>query len=120
MSYNETFTEEYRPKTVKKIFALVLCAALFFSCFPISVFATQKEANTPKEEVVYISLAAAMLIGRIAAGVFMGLIFSVGEYSLAIWAASYFAGSVPGIIAHLILVPALYAALTKAGLVKRS
>ncbi|MBQ8264430.1 MAG: ECF transporter S component [Clostridia bacterium] len=69
---------------------------------------------------IYISLAAAMLIGRIAAGVFMGLIFSVGEYSLAIWAASYFAGSVPGIIAHLILVPALYAALTKAGLVKRS
>ena len=58
MSYNETFTEEYRPNTLKKIFALVLCAALFFSCFPISVFATQKEANTPKEEVVYISLAA--------------------------------------------------------------
>ena len=69
---------------------------------------------------IYISLAAAMLIGRIAAGAFMGLIFSAGEYSLAIWAASYFAGSVPGIIAHLILVPALYAALSKAGLVKRN
>lgn len=69
---------------------------------------------------LYISLGTAMLLGRIAAGAFMGLIFSAGEYSMAIWAASYFAGSVPGIIAHLILVPALYAALSKAGLVKRS
>ena len=58
MSYNETFTEEYKPKTVKKILALILCTALFFSCFPISAFAAEKEANTPKEEVVYVSLGA--------------------------------------------------------------
>lgn len=68
---------------------------------------------------IYISLGSAMLLGRVAAGLFMGLIFSRGEFSLAIWAASYFLGSAPGIIAHLILVPVLYIALGKAGLVKR-
>ena len=44
----------------------------------------------------------------------MGLIFTDG-YSIALWAAGYFLGSMPGIIAHLILVPALYAALVRAG-----
>lgn len=68
---------------------------------------------------IYISLAAAMLLGRVAAGAFMGLIFMAGEYSLAVWASGYFLGSVPGIVAHLIIIPALYAALSKAGLVKR-
>lgn len=68
---------------------------------------------------IYISLVSAMLIGRIAAGLAKGFIFARGAFTIGLWAASYFVSSVPGIIAHLIIVPVLYAALYKAGLVKR-
>lgn len=68
---------------------------------------------------LYISLVAAMLIGRIAAGLAMGFIFSGGAFTVGIWAASYFAASLPGIIAHLIVVPLLTGALIKAGLAER-
>lgn len=53
-------TEMQSPKTkmVTKILAVILSAALLFACFPISAFAATKEENTPKEEVVYVSLAS--------------------------------------------------------------
>ena len=68
---------------------------------------------------IYISLVCAMILGRVAAGLVRGFIFARGAFTIGMWAASYFAGSVPGIVAHLILVPVLYAALLKAGLVSR-
>ena len=53
MSYNETFIEEYRPKPMIKLLALILCAAFLFSCLPITAVATTiEEDSTPKEEVV--------------------------------------------------------------------
>ncbi len=66
---------------------------------------------------LYISLVTAMLLGRVVAGLARGFIFARGAFSIGMWAASYFAGSVPGIIAHLIIVPALVLALTKAKLI---
>ncbi len=66
---------------------------------------------------VYSSLLTAMVLGRVAAGLVHGLIFSVGEYSFAIWAASYVTGTLPGAVLHLILVPAVLIALEKAHLV---
>jgi hypothetical protein len=66
---------------------------------------------------LYISLGIAMILGRIAGGVASALFFmGNGEaYSIAIWASSYFVTAVPGIVAHLILVPALALTLAKAG-----
>ena len=68
---------------------------------------------------VYISLAAAMVLGRVIGGIATAVFYAVtaGSYSIALWVASYFAESVPGIAAHLLLVPALYAALIKARLI---
>ena len=68
---------------------------------------------------VYISLAVAMILGRIIGGIATAIFYAVtaGSYSIALWATSYFVESVPGIAAHLILVPALYAALVKARLI---
>lgn len=68
---------------------------------------------------VYISLILAMIFGRIAGGIATAVFFMVtsGVYSLTLWFASYFAESIPGIVAHLILVPVLYFALKKARLV---
>ena len=68
---------------------------------------------------LYISLVTAMIIGRVAAGLAKGFIFARGAFTIGMWATGYFVGSLPGIIAHLIIVPALYFALMKAGLVKR-
>ena len=64
-----------------------------------------------------ISLIAAMLIGRVIAGVSRALIFAGGSYSMSAWIASYFLNAVPGIVMHLILIPAVIYALQKARLI---
>lgn len=66
---------------------------------------------------LYISLVGAMLAGRIITGVARALIFAAGTYTFEAWATGYFVSSLPGIIIHLILVPALYVALQRAKLV---
>ncbi len=65
---------------------------------------------------VYISLAAAMLAGRIVGGIVNIVIASAttGVYSFSLWFSSYFVTAFPGIIVHLILIPALLLALQKA------
>ncbi len=65
---------------------------------------------------VYASLAVAMIAGRIMGGIASAIFYTVttGVYSLGLWFTSYFAGSIPGIIAHLILVPVLLFTLQKA------
>ncbi len=68
---------------------------------------------------VYCALAPAMLLGRAAGGVARALFMLGGgqSYSLALWAGAYLVEAVPGIVLHLLLVPALVAALTRAGLI---
>ncbi len=68
---------------------------------------------------VYISLAVAMVLGRIVGGIATAVFYSVtsGVYSIALWATSYFVEAVPGIAAHLILVPVLVLTLMKAKLI---
>lgn len=68
---------------------------------------------------IYISLAAAMIIGRVLAGLAMGFIFVRGSFTVTMWAGSYFVGAIPGIALHFIIIPILTAALMKAGLIVR-
>lgn len=65
---------------------------------------------------VYISLGAAMIAGRIAGGIASAVFYTVttGVYSISLWAMSYFVEAVPGIAAHLILIPLLYMTLERA------
>jgi len=67
---------------------------------------------------LYCSLAPAMLLGRVAGGVARALfLMGSGEsYTLAMWAGAYLVQAIPGIILHLILIPALVLALARAGL----
>lgn len=77
-----------------------------------------KLVHTGKQAAdVYVSLLIAMLAGRIMGGLSKALIFSAGSYTFSTWAAAYFTSGFPGIIVHLLLVPALYLALCKAHLV---
>lgn len=66
---------------------------------------------------LYISLIAAMLLGRVVAGITRALIFTPGGYTLALWASAYFVTSLPGIILQLALIPSLVFALEKAKLI---
>lgn len=66
---------------------------------------------------LYISLVGGLLIGRVIAGLFRALIFSLGSYSLAAWATGYFVTCLPGLVIQLVLVPSIVFALMKARLV---
>lgn len=67
---------------------------------------------------VYISMVIAMIAGRIVGGIATAIFYTVtsGVYSIALWATSYFVEALPGIAAHLVLVPVLVFTLTKAKL----
>ena len=66
---------------------------------------------------LYICLIAAMLLGRVIAGLARGLILSPGNLTMAAWASGYFITSLPGIAIHLALIPALVMALMRARLI---
>ena len=66
---------------------------------------------------LYISLVAAMLGGRIIAGLAKAFIFSAGQYTMAAWVAGSFVKSLPGIVIHLALVPSIVYALMRAKLI---
>jgi len=73
---------------------------------------------------LYIALIPAMIAGRVAGGAVRALTVTLfapaaeGAYAVSMWATAYFVTSFPGIIAHLIIIPAIVVALTKARLVK--
>ncbi len=68
---------------------------------------------------IYCSLVPAMLLGRAAGGAARALLLmgGGGSYTLAMWAGAYLIQAIPGIILHLILVPALAVTLMRAGLI---
>lgn len=68
---------------------------------------------------LYIALVSAMLLGRIVGGIASALFYlgTDSSYSISVWATSYFVSALPGIVAHLIVVPVLVIALTKARLI---
>ncbi len=66
---------------------------------------------------LYISLIAAMLGGRVVAGLAKAFIFSAGQYTMAAWVAGSFVKSLPGIIVHLAVIPSVVYALMRAKLI---
>jgi len=67
---------------------------------------------------LYISLAVAMVLGRIVAGIAKAIfmaVMSTGEvFTLALWISSHFVSSFPGIVTHLVVIPLLMAVLIRA------
>ena len=70
---------------------------------------------------IYISLIVAMLIGRVTGGIAQALtvrLLGTGEtFNIAVWATTYFVAAIPGIICHLVVVPAAYFALVRTKLI---
>ena len=65
----------------------------------------------------YVALIVAMLAGRIVGGVVNACVYvsNAESYSMAIWAASYITGTLPGIIFHLVALPSIVVILKKTG-----
>ena len=68
---------------------------------------------------LYISLAVAMLGGRLVGGIAEALFYlgSGQTFTLAAVAAGYFVTTIPGIVCHLIVIPILVTTLMKARLI---
>jgi len=74
---------------------------------------------------IYAALLVAMVAGRIAAGIMRALTISLfvagdaTDFTVAMWVTSYFVRSLPGIITHLIIIPAIMLALYRARLIPK-
>ena len=70
---------------------------------------------------LYLALIPAMALGRVIGGAAQALFYlaSARQWSIGLWAGAYFVGSLPGIVLHLIAVPALAAVLERARLIPR-
>ena len=67
---------------------------------------------------LYICLIGAMLVGRVVAGIAQVLFFftptaEYASYTFALWTASYFVTSLPGIIIQLAFIPSVVMALER-------
>lgn len=88
------------------------------TCYALISSLLMKFVHTKKSALdLYISLAGALVIGRVIAGIVKALIFARGEITIASWATAYFVTCLPGIIMQIILVPVVYATLIKANLI---
>lgn len=96
---------------IPEMMAYGLFAGLFFKLI--------RTGSTLADCVV--SLLIAMLIGRVVGGLVHGAVFLGGgaQYSVSIWLGAYFAGTWPGMILHIVLIPAIYLALEKAKLIPK-
>lgn len=68
---------------------------------------------------LYVSLAGAMLVGRVAAGLARAFIFMAGKYSMTAWVTAYLVTGLPGIVIQLVLIPSLIVALERAKAIPR-
>ena len=100
---------EYEPFIVEGVNEAGLAAGLFKGRF---------HSGKPVIDL-YASLILAMLLGRIVGGVATAIFFllTADTYSVKLWVTGYFVEALPGIVAHLLVVPALYQTLRKAGVI---
>lgn len=66
---------------------------------------------------LYLSLVAAMLVGRLVSGVTKALFFMAGQYTMQAWIAASFVTALPGIVLQLAVVPSIVYSLMRAGLI---
>ena len=117
------------PGAVSMSFELAtygLVSGILYRCFPRK----NKAAQDPTEKrnwkkpargeliAIYATLIAAMLAGRVVWGLARWALAGAagGTFTMALFWAGAFTEAVPGIILHLVLIPALVAAMERAGL----
>lgn len=103
------------PSTMQLIYMVPeLCAYGLFSGLLMGLVRTK---STPAD--LYISLIPAMVLGRVVGGIAQATFYlsTAREYSVAVWVAGYFTGTLPGIALQLLILPALVLTLMRAKLI---
>ncbi len=90
------------------LFPTAVCMALELAAYG-AVSGLLHRLLPPKKPYVYLSLIAAMLLGRFVWGgaMFLFLGISGGAFTLAAFLAGAFTNAIPGIILQIVLVPVL-------------
>lgn len=89
-------------------------------CFELAVYGAVSGllySKLPKKTInIYLSLIAAMLLGRIAWGILRVLLSGItsSSFTWAAFMAGAFTSAIPGIILHIVLIPILVMALQRA------
>lgn len=68
---------------------------------------------------LYAALCAAIVCGRVVAGIASVFFYTNGSYSIGLWVSTYVLTSWPGTVIQLIFVPTIVFALMKARLIPR-
>lgn len=80
------------------------------------------KALPKKPQYVYITLIAAMLVGRLVSGLanvaIYGLGLAEGTYTVQTFLAAHFLTAWPGIVLHIVLIPLLVLALRRAKVIR--
>lgn len=102
------------PAAVLVYMAPELCA---YGLFTGLLFRLIRTGRTPAD--LYLALVPAMVLGRVVGGVVQAVFYLATDrpYSIALWASAYVVQALPAIVLHLVLVPVLVLALTKARLI---
>jgi len=70
-----------------------------------------------KTGMVYFTLVASMLLGRVVWGIAESVLLGLGKFTWAAFIAGAFVNSLPGILLQIVLIPAIILALRKAKLI---
>lgn len=68
---------------------------------------------------LYVSLAVAIVSGRVIAGIARALIFAPGNYTMAAWVTGYFVTSWPGTLIQFVFIPTIVFSLMQARLIPK-
>lgn len=93
--------------------------AMSFELAAYGFFSGLLYAKLPKKpQYVYISLVGAMILGRVVWGVAQAVLLGLGgsSFGMSAFVAGAITGAVPGMIAQIVLVPAIVMALDRAKL----
>lgn len=99
---------------------LITAVAMSFELAAYGLFSGLLYARLPKKTVnIYVSLIAAMVLGRVVWGAAMLVISGVtgSAFTWAAFLAGALLNAIPGIIVHILLIPVIVMALRKAGLI---
>lgn len=93
--------------------------AMSFELAAYGFFSGLLYAKLPKKpQYVYISLVGAMILGRVVWGVAQAVLLGLGgsSFGMPAFVAGAITGAVPGMIAQIVLIPAIVMALDRAKL----
>lgn len=94
-------------------------------CFELSAYGLISGllyAKLPRKNAnIYVSLIAAMVVGRVIWGCVMVVLMGItgAGFTWAAFMAGAFLNAVPGIIVHILLIPVLVMALRRAGFIEK-